>query len=390
MLPVFLSYRRAPWQTEVLKLSAALKRYGLRTVVDVSDPEIVSGQYQFDALRRTIRDECSGLVLYASREVSESSTIWHVEIPAGLEALDQRTYMFMPVFRDVSPDEFRELPPHGRRIAALGGHVMLVGPTPDDALLLQQHQECAIEVLKCKLAQEISEQASVSLRTRQGGVSVGRTDLVLDWTADFDAGFQVGRPAENVWSALQSVSQVLAERSISKIEVRGPAHLSAAIAVGYAFHRAKGFQLVADQRGALWSASGPGEPRPLRITGRQLSPGSPDLGLILAISRPEIKQSAEASLPTGIGGVVTVDPEEGAHRESIGGEGVARYVVDEVVSALMKFRSEWRTLGRTHVFISAPFALSVLLGHSLNGFGPLTLYERSTEEMNYRPALDIA
>jgi len=390
VLPVFISYRRIPWQGEALKLSTALKRYGIRTVVDVSDPEIVSGQYQFDALRRTIRDECSGLVLYASRELADSPTIWHVEIPAGLEALEQRTYMFMPVFRDVTPHEFQEFPPHGRRIAALGGKVLLLGPEPDDSLLSEAHHECATEVLKCKLTQEISEKASMSLRTRQGGVSVGRADLVLDWTTDFEASFLADRPAENVWHALQSVSHFLAERSISKVEVRGPAHLSAAVAVGYAFHRAKGFQLVADQRGDLWSASGPRDPRPLRISGRQLSPGSPDLALILAISRPEIKQAAEGSLPSTIGGVVTVEPEGGAHRESIAGEGEARHVVDEIAATVMKYRSDWGTIGRTHIYISAPFALSVLLGHSLNGFGPLTLYERSTVEMNYKPALEIA
>jgi len=49
----------------------------------------------------------------------------------------------------------------------------------------------------------------------------------------------------------------------------------------------------------------------------------------------------------------------------------------------MHVRSERGTQGVIHVFMAAPFSLAVLLGHALNGFGRLCLYEPTASRDGY-------
>ncbi len=72
----------------MLQLSAECRRRGLRTVVNVSDPERLIGQAQYDALRHIIREECDGFILHVTREIEDSACVWNVEVPAALEAFD--------------------------------------------------------------------------------------------------------------------------------------------------------------------------------------------------------------------------------------------------------------------------------------------------------------
>jgi hypothetical protein len=54
----------------------------------------------------------------------------------------------------------------------------------------------------------------------------------------------------------------------------------------------------------------------------------------------------------------------------------------------MTARSEWGPR-RTHLFISSPVALAVLIGRELNGLGPIDVYEHDKDSDSYKRVFTI-
>jgi hypothetical protein len=381
--------------TEVLGLSIELRRRGIRTRVDVSDPDQVVGQAQYDALRRMIRDESDGFVLYVTRNMSESACIWNVEIPTALDAFDRGDLVFVPVFRDLLPAEASRLEPHGRRIGAIGGVVL--PQTEETVALRAAHIDAAKTILGAALRQRTQqggvERLIVGLRTRTTGADAESVDLLLDWERDYDRALVGGTPAhETVQTALQDIRQAVAGAGFREIRVVGPAHLSAGFALGYAFPRPSGFRLETAYEQIWWPANGDEEPADIEVLPMQLDPGAPDLLLVLALSRPEVVGDVDAalgSLNLPIAGRVVVrstsEPSRTAVRSGAHARGIARTITD----ALMHIRADWGLRGRTHVFMAGPLPVAILLGHALNAFGPLRVYERTPDNRGYVGLLDL-
>lgn len=396
MRPVFISYRRSPWAREVMKLSAALRRRGLRTILDVSDPEPLAGRAQYDELRRIILEDCEALVLYMTRNVPESSCVWQLEIPAGLEAFDRGNFTFLPVFRDVSPSEVRSFHPHGRRLSAFAGVLVAPEEQTGETAICSAHIETANLLLHATLTRRAQQGASgplvLGIRTRVSGLATGAPGLLVDWAEDY-ARLLVGEEdsAARVHEALDDLCRAVSASGLQHLRIVGPAHLSAGLAVGYKFHRATGFQLEAQQGDVYWGASGDIAPAEVRISSQRLLPGAPDVGLTLALSRPEAIADADAAasaLHPPIGGRIVVEPHAGAGRDAVRSEAHARGIVAAATGALMEARAAWGTRGTTHVFMACPFAFATILGHALNAFGPLALYERG-DAGSYRKLLTL-
>lgn len=392
MRPYFISYRRIPWLSEVLSLSAALRRRGIRAIVDVSDPERMAGQGQYDELRRIIREDCDGFVLHVTSNMPESACIWNVEVPAALDAFDHGDYYFLPIFRDIAPSDVGGLQPHGRRISALGG--VVISSPADDHSIGAAHRDAANLVLRAGLRgrarRDDSEAVILGVQTRRTGTRATDANLLLDWTDDYEQ-----LPAENaagaplVEEALSDLSRALSAEAVKALRLMGPAHLSAGLAVGYTFHRATGVRLEVEQREDLWSADGNQATPDIQIATQQLDTGASDILLIIAVSRPELIRDADAAageLGLRIGGRIVVQPEAGPRRDAIRSDAHARGIVAAVTTALMQARAAWGIRGVTHVFLSCPLGLAALLGYSLNGFGPLALYE-SVQPRGYRRVL---
>jgi len=391
MQPFFISYRREPWRQEVLSLSRECRRRGVGTIVDVSDPGRIAGRAQFDALRRVIRDDCDGFILYATRNIIDSTCVWNLEVPTALERLDRGSYDFLPVFRDLSPSEMARLQPHGRRVSVLAGVCFRPRSAGIDDV-----SRMHVDVANLALARWISRHSDagaatsvrVALRTRATGVQALEPDLTVDWTADYEEVLSgAARRDGDLGRALWDMTRAIAASGARAIRIDGPAHLSAGCAAGFAFSRAAGFELRVTQRDAVWRADGAGASPPgLRVATEQLDPGQPDVALTVAISRPEVVtdvDSAVGKLDLPVGGRVVVLPEGGARRDAVLSDSHARAIVQEIVGNLMRVRAEWGCRGAIHVFMAAPFGLAALLGHALNGFGRLCLYEHTGAGDNY-------
>ena len=82
-------------------------------------------------------------------------------------------------------------------------------------------------------------------------------------------------------------------------------------------------------------------------------------------------------------------PEGGSGRDAIESPAHARGIVRDITNALMAARATLRTQGPIHLFLATPLAFAVLLGHALNGFGPICLYELRAGTQEYVRTLTI-
>lgn len=398
MRPFFISYRRRPWGAEVLRLSRECRRRGLRTIVDVSDPDRIAGQAQFDGLRNIIRDDCDGFILYATRSIVESPCIWNVEVPAALDAFDRGGFDFIPVFRDLSSADAAVLEPYGRRIAALGGVIVRTdGDRGDDDRVAAAHIEIANIAVQARLRRGFAPRAAgtitIALRTRVSGVQPAEANLVLDWVEDYEQVLS-GQIVNDgrLEGALRDVSRAVATTGARVVRLCGPGHLSAALAVGRAFARAAGFQFEAAQREEWWAADGEVTRPSVRIAAQQLDPRKPDLIMVVAISRPEIVRDADAAVGTlglAVGGRIVIQPESGPGRNALQSSADARAIVRDATDALLRARADWGSRGAIHIFMAAPFAFAALLGHALNAVRPICVYETTITGNGYARVLSL-
>lgn len=369
----------------------------MRTIVDVSDPEGITGQAQYDALRRIIRDECAGLILYTTRSIVDSPCIWNVEIPTALDALDRGHFELIPVFRDLSPSDVASMEPHGRRISALGGVTVHVAEAHQDEAVVRAHAEVARIALRTQLRRYSEAMAGrpvgIAVRTRETGVQAADTDLLLDWAGDYErilAGTALDEAG--LGRAMRDVCEAVTVAGARSIRLSGPAHLSAGLSMGYTFTRASGFRLEVAHRETWWAADGDASPPHVRTNTQQLDPRRSDIVLTVAISRPEIVRDVDTAvgvLGLPIGGRIVVEPEAGAQRDAIEGDSHARAIVRATTDALIRARAEWGTRGAIHIFMAAPFAFATLLGHALNGFGTVCLYEPTMGGNRYVRVLNL-
>lgn len=392
MKPVFLSYRRT-WKKEVEELAESCRLRGLRVFLDVSDPAGIAGPSQFDALRRLIREDSSGMLIHVTKDIVDSACIWEVEVPTGLERADREPgFPLIPFFRDESPTRVREsMRPHGPRLAAPSG-VVAIPPAGtaanDEVTFLDRKRAEAACLLLQRLLDRDERSLEIFVQTRQIGPQTAGADLLLDWRLAYPD--EVPSPAgcAAIELAITDLASVLGRTSARHLRIAGQAHLSAAVLLGGHFHRAAGFGLDVSQQGDIWASAGSVVDPALQITRQQLDPSHRDISLVVGISRPETIPSVEralGNLGVMLGGRITAQPAGGAARDVIPSAEYARGVIQTVTSALMKARADWGA-GPTHLFISAPFALAVLLGHGLNGLGPVHVYEHHKSTDTYHKA----
>jgi hypothetical protein len=354
-------------------------------------------------LRGVVETRSAAFLLYLAETITESSYVWDLEVPAALDRRDREPdYLVLPFFRNRRPSEVRDsMPPHGPRLAALGGVVAVphegISAEETDRFLREKWRETARYSLEAlihghmRVLAERDRPLHVDLYTRAEGP--GNADLVLDWQALFPN----GEPASaaswgRIQAALADLSAILPRLGTRVIRVSGNSHLSAAVALGYAFPRTTGFSLEIEQYGAWWSSIGLDVPSPLQVTSQQLEPARKDILLIVAISRPEAVPDATKFITrTGVahGGRIVAQPRAGPGPTVLVRPDEGRAAVRDIISALTNARARWGS-GTTHLFLAAPVALAVLLGHHLNACGPIQVYEHDKTSGRYVRALTLA
>jgi hypothetical protein len=345
-------------------------------------------------LRQIIQNEIGAMLLYLTADFAGSAAIWNIEVPAALHRADKdHGFFLIPFFREIAPAQLSSMAPHGPRLAACNGIMAIPGSGIDlDSLLKGKHGEAATFILSRMLQNETATgPITLGLQTRGTGPAKQDTDLYLDWCSAYPGekpSLNSGAPA---MAAMQDLVKALGKTAIRHIVVYAKAHLSAGIALGSAFSRTAEYKLEIEHYGQLWSSDDPPQPFDLEITSQQIDPGSSDICMTVAITRPEAIDSVErtqSKLGIRCGGRIVIEPKAGGSRQSVPSGGCATSIAGQVAAALISARAQWG-LRKTHLFIAAPFALAVLIGQELNALGSIDVYEHDKATDEYVKMFEI-
>jgi hypothetical protein len=398
----FLSYRRSRLH-EARPLIEAQHDVGIPTWHDLTDLD----QGHTDALLREAlaAESTANAVCWLTPDVEESDVITKTELPAILKRIDQNDGFFMvPVaaggldYADVT------------RVVGtyLGLHDLSqwnVRKVVSDPISAHDAAGIARQVLKHRL-QEIAKRLAegqplrLVLNTRKKPAFDPEVALLLDWTHRFDG--RLANPPE-AWKeyllpALETVAQTC-ERHASgrRIIAEGLCALPAAVALGSAFLATRRLSLawrqISPRRAPdIWSLHERLEPSGFTARVANGSVSADDLALLVSVAS-NVEPAFAASkpqLPAFRGMVVVTKP--GNYPHDIETPGQAVDIVRVIAEGLRQARDTLQPRGTLHLFLAVPAGLAVMIGQTLNTFGPIQTYEHiGTDAVGvYQPAAVLA
>ena len=391
MAPIFLSYS---WSQidEVDELDSLLRWRGVPVWRDRRG--MLFGSYQEHTVREAIGRDCSGFVLYLSREALDGGSsrfIPEIELPAMADRRDRDSdFLAGVMFRDWDFADGQQAVHDalGFSIAnALGARVDPAKP------LTAQLIEAANMILAGYLSKqrgagpaEIVFDTRNDIAWREGGL------LHLAWHPPLSHAIEDCDPdcwAQRLLPALHDVRcALLATGGERALRVKGTPHLSAALALGYEFRKPTGFSIeMIDAAGILWATdhaaadldgwtvtaqpgpAGVGEDLVVALHARH------DIGAAVRVHRAQVG-AARA--------IVHIRPPGGASGTSINAasaSSLAAAISDEI-------RTAARTYGtrETHLYLAGPWPMATLLGWHLASSGPVVSFEATQDRKDYRQA----
>jgi CBASS immunity sensor of nucleotide second messenger signals len=381
----FLSYRRTRVD-EACLLIEAQHDVGVPTWQDLGD----LGAGHTDALLREVlgADSTSNAVCWLTPDVEKSDVITRTELPAILKRIEKNDGFFMlPVAAGgLGYDDVTRVVGTYVGVHDLGQwnlHKVASDPiTANDAACI------ARKVLKRRV-QEVSKQLPpgqpmrLVINTRKKPPFELGVALSLDWTHRFD-----GRMAklpetwkEQLLPALEAAAQSCEQHARGRrIIAEGLCALPVAVALGSAFLSTRGLSLawrqISPKRAPdIWSLDERLESSGFTAQIRDGNVSGDDLAVLVSVaSNVEAAFAASRSqLPSFRGFVLVTRP--GNYPHDIESPGQAVDIVRVIAEGLRQARDTLQPRGLTHLFLSVPAGLAVMIGQSLNTFGPIQTYE---------------
>ncbi|CAM2009568.1 SAVED domain-containing protein [Acanthopleuribacter pedis] len=186
------------------------------------------------------------------------------------------------------------------------------------------------------------------------------------------------------------------------VTFEGPMHQSVAVALGYIFNETRAMDIRVNQvnqnseQTETWHARGEIE---IIEVSEDIQAGHPEsedfIACVSMANRTRhgalafIKQHPER-FPHGYQTCVEWSPPNGADRNSIPHQGVARYLARHIGSRIKRLSQSGETpIKRIHLFFSGPSAMVLFLGMGLNACRAVQLYEFVAGESAYVPSLRL-
>jgi SMODS-associated and fused to various effectors sensor domain len=398
----FLSYRRTRL-TEARLLIEAQHDVGIPTWQDLND----LNEGHTDALLREAleADTTANAVCWLTPDIKKSDVITRTELPCILKRVDRSDAFFMvPVaaggldYKDVTNVVGTYLGIHDlaqwnfRKVTS-------------DPISAEDAAGVARQVLKRRM-QEISKHAApgaplrLVINTRKRPAFEPGVALSLDWTHRFDGRLASPPGAWNEFllPALETIAQSCEQHAPGRrIIAEGLCALPAALALGTAFLTTRRLPLawrqISPKRAPdIWSLDGQ-----LISSGftAQIHAGNiraDELALLVSVaSNVEPAFSASAPhLPAFRSMIVVTKPGNYPHDIETAGQAVD--IVRIIAEALRQARDTFQPRGAVHLFLAVPAGLAVMIGQTLNTFGPIQTYEHvGTDAVGvYQPAALLA
>ena len=379
--------------TEVQALAEALRLRGIVPWVD-QQGGFSLGDAQIDMAHGVIREECFGLLLYATTEAFESDFISRVEMNEALGAHDDgAAFQLVALPRRI---DFRELTrlslaAYGLDLAAfasrtLTGNGVNAEGTALDALFAEVARELLPKVLA--LAPMPLDSLKFQYSTRDRLADEVNDVLCVDATRLFAQSGAVtdGERWERLHQGLRDIKEVISETfGRPRLQVHGSKHLTAAFLLGYAFP-STAFELDLRVKHGVWATDcRPATDLPISVDVRGGSASSTSLHVevstlhqtVADAVRRHVKQTGRSPLATLR---LTVSP---VAYDGVMTNAAAAAIAHRVRQQLAQIVSR-QPIEQIHLFAAVPQALATMIGQRLNALPPVQLYEYDGHE--YHPS----
>jgi hypothetical protein len=255
-------------------------------------------------------------------------------------------------------------------------------------LTLSAIQE-AVEARKLRVD---SARAIVSIATLLPDPLARHALYAIDWVERFegeDANLKRRPRPPATWAQLQADIEAIPSQlgSVKRVVVTGSMRLAPAFAVGAALRMVSGFDVAVVQRGEFWRSEAPyATAATPAVTERAIDQGE-DLAVAIEVSVPIADEVTawvrDRALP--VRRLVVIGPTSGPRDNAVAGAEEACALAVGIRDAL---RQHVKGHPRVHLFIAAPMALALLLGHRWNRVAPTVVYE-DLAALGYEAAFSV-
>lgn len=381
---------------EVHTLAEALRLRGIVPWVD-QQGGFSLGDAQVDEARRVIRDECFGLLLYATREAFDSDFIRRIEMNEAIHAKDDDpSFVLVALPRRLGFDDLSRLSlaTYGVDLAGFASRKVAVdGATAEgktrDALFGEVARDLLSKVLRREPQGDEASALHLQYSTRERLADEPGDALCVDATRLFDRDPEAVSDGERwgrLHSGLRDLKQAIAAcLGRPRLRLHGSKHLTAAFLFGYAFP-STAFELEVRTKGGYWATDCPsvgGVMHQVDLRGGSAAShrlhvelGTLDQPVQAAVRR-YVQRTGRSPLATLR---LTVDP--GMHGGVMGNAeacAFAKQVRREIAQVVAQ-----HPVAEVHLFAAVPQALAMMIGQRLNALPPVQLYEYGGQE--YQPS----
>lgn len=377
----FLSHWRGD-ATAIASIQRMLQVRGLHAWRDVDDLEI--GQAFEEAIRRALRTEVSAFIAYVTPEFLTRDSIWRVEVPEALERFRRDpNFLIIPLFCGVEPAELTAVcARHGLAdLSGFNGHMVPPGARRKtrDTELRRMTQRTLRASLRPLFAADQGYVPRLLIRSQAHAAGELGVDLDLDWTASFEGGC----PAPAQWEAellpaLRDIRDALGALSRRELHVTVQSRLSAPLALGEVFSATSKYTLSFDGENGAWSTAAPRRPAPVLVRRDLAAPGRDRSVALVEVSIARAVGLSVASHAGGLGGdapglAVRFEPVGGPRTTAVEDDSWAMSAAWEVGESLRVMHDQG--VRHIHLYVAAPAEWCVLLGHTLNAVGRITVHQ---------------
>ena len=369
---------------EVYDLAQELRLRGIDPWIDKQGGFLIGDNAPHEA-RRAIREDCFGLLLYATPQAFERPFIRDVEIAAAFETakLDKNFELFA-VPRRLKFGEMSKLSQECFGFDLGQYHTQGISE-PNKAeigSLINQFGEVARMVLRRQISNQVrmnaTDRVSFQFSTREmlpatenDLLQVDATNLILG---------KSGQGSDSSWDrvthGLLDIKAALAKGyGRPRLQVHGSKHLTAAYLLGRVFCRASGFNLEIRQRDEYWATDvRDTDGNPFDISERDGQPGSNRLVVAISATGKSVTESVDQYVQTSgldTRRFISFSPGSGILSAD---NGIAATMASHIRRNLERLVGQF-PISEIHMFSAIPQGLAVMIGHNLNALPPVQLYE---------------
>jgi SMODS-associated and fused to various effectors sensor domain/TIR domain len=378
----FLSHWRgnAP---EIAALQLELRLRGVHVWRDVDSLEF--GQPFEPAIRSAVADDVSAFVAYVTPDFLARPIIWDVEVPAALARLHRDPdFLIIPLFCGVSPAALTARCAELSLLDLSRFNGVELAPRGSRAKRAAALKTVARRTLRAGLHQRLTADAAyvprLLLRAQEHTPDEPGVDLDLDWAAPFADGC----PAPAVWQhdllpALRDIRDTLSALSRRRLHVQVQARLSAPIALGEVFSATAKYTLTFSGANGAWSTDATRRAVPVLAQTAIAAPGRDRTTALVEVSISRAVGRSVGAHATGLGAdapgrAVRLEPVAGAGQRSVEDADWALSAAWEVGECLRALH-DTHGIRHIHLYVAAPAEWCVLLGHTLNAVGRITVHQ---------------